>query len=91
MLCSYELEILSMHNFVKLSKNFRKNRQFQGGHGGFTQIPYTVPYTTHPPKILYNTVHFQKKYRTHRTFSGTCTVHTKKILLYLYRTHTKKI
>ena len=52
-------------------------------------------------KTVHRTVHTQQntvqyrtfsetKYRTYRTFSCTCTVHTKKKnLLYLYHTHTK--
>ena len=52
----------------------------QGGHGGFTQIPYILPYTPTKITVQYRTFS-EQKYRTYRTFSFTCTVHTQKNLI----------
>ena len=52
---------------------------------------YRTSYRTHPPKIPYNTVHFQNKNTVHTVHSTLPVPYIpKKNLLYLYRTHTKK-
>ena len=47
----------------------------QGGHGGFTQIPYTVPYTPTKNTVQYPT--FSEKNTVHSPVPVSCTVHNK--------------